>query len=56
MAHSHAGCTARIEESFANPKPADKAPGVDEYTLDLLAEKVGQVLDERERRKKRVER
>jgi len=39
---------ARLEESFSG---AAAAP-IDEHTLDLFAEKVGQVLDERERRRK----
>jgi hypothetical protein len=40
---------ARLEESFSkDPAPAIQ---VDPYTLDLFAEKVGQVLDERERKR-----
>ncbi|CAG4919204.1 Arc family DNA-binding protein [Paraburkholderia saeva] len=42
---------ARLEESFGGQK-AEKAPPIDEYTLDLFAEKVGQVLDTREKKKK----
>ena len=48
---TNAEVVARLEESFARSKPADKAPAVDEYTLDLFAEKVGQVLDEREKKR-----
>lgn len=36
----------RLEESFAS----NPAPHVDEHTLDLFAERVGQVLDERDRK------
>ncbi|MGF6781119.1 Arc family DNA-binding protein [Paraburkholderia sp. GAS334] len=39
---------ARLEESFTGG-----AAPIDEHTLDLFAEKVGQVLDEREKKKKR---
>ena len=42
---------ARLEQTFAWAKPSEKAPVVDEYTLDLFAEKVGQVMDEREKRR-----
>jgi uncharacterized protein (DUF1778 family) len=42
---------ARLEESFDLGKGAN-APLIDDRTLDLFAEKVGQVLDEREKRKK----
>lgn len=38
---------ARLEGSFEN----SSAPQVDDRTLDLFAEKVGQVLDEREKRR-----
>jgi hypothetical protein len=40
---------ARLEESFSkDPAPVTH---VDPYTLDLFAEKVGQVLDEREKKR-----
>ncbi|MDQ7975905.1 Arc family DNA-binding protein [Paraburkholderia sp. SARCC-3016] len=40
---------ARLEESFSkDPAPVTQ---VDPYTLDLFAEKVGQVLDEREKKR-----
>jgi uncharacterized protein (DUF1778 family) len=42
---------ARLEESFTATKHAEKAPPIDEHTLDLFAEKVGQVLDEREKKR-----
>lgn len=54
---TNAEVVARLEESFTGPKAAEKAPAVDEYTLDLFAGKVGevmgQVLDERDKRRKR---
>lgn len=50
---TNAEVVARLEETFASTRGADKAPPVDEHTLDLFAEKVGQVLDEREKKKKR---
>lgn len=40
---------ARLEESFTGG-----ASPIDEHTLDLFAEKVGQVLDEREKKKKKT--
>ncbi|WP_311769730.1 Arc family DNA-binding protein [Burkholderia sp. Bp9090] len=40
----------RLEDSVTNAG-AGKAPVVDEYTLDLFAEKVGQVLDAREKKR-----
>lgn len=43
----------RLEESLEAIGGARKAIQVDEHTLDLFAEKVGQVLDERERKKRR---
>jgi hypothetical protein len=43
---------ARLEESFSLENGAN-APSIDDRTLDLFAEKVGQVLDERDRRRKR---
>lgn len=52
---TNAEVVARLEESFSGAKPAEKTAAVDEYTLDLfadkVAEKVGQVLDEREKRR-----
>jgi hypothetical protein len=45
---------SRLEESFASSRPADTAPAIDEYTLDLFAEKVGKVLDERDKRRKKT--
>ncbi|WP_233882078.1 Arc family DNA-binding protein [Paraburkholderia flagellata] len=42
---------ARLEESFGSDAPAAQT-AVDDRTLDLSAEKVGQVLDEREKRRK----
>lgn len=45
----NAEVVARLEESFEKPK-AVPAP-VDDRTLDLFAEKVGDVLDEREKRR-----
>ncbi|RAS38298.1 Arc family DNA-binding protein [Paraburkholderia bryophila] len=41
----NAEVVARLEESFN----AGSTPPIDEHTLDLFAEKVGQVLDEREK-------
>lgn len=41
---------ARLEESFGLERGAVGA--VDDRTLDLFAEKVGQVLDERDKRRK----
>jgi Arc-like DNA binding domain len=38
---------ARLEDSFS----MTPAPAVDEHTLDLFAEKVGQVLDERDKKR-----
>jgi len=49
---TNAEVVARLEETFNNQKGADKVPAIDEHTLDLFAEKVGQVMDERERRRK----
>lgn len=40
---------ARLEDSFSTTP----APTVDEHTLDLFAEKVGQVLDERDARRRK---
>jgi hypothetical protein len=40
----------RLEESV-EAATVGKMPTVDEYTLDLFAEKVGQVLDEREKKR-----
>lgn len=48
----NAEVVARLEESFAGQK-TEKSAQVDEYTLDLFADKVGQVLDERDKKKKR---
>ena len=39
----------RLEASFA-----EKSPVIDDRTLDLFADKVGQVLDARDKRKKRA--
>lgn len=44
----NAEVVARLEDSFAGTAGAP----IDEHTLDLFAEKVGQVLDEREKRRK----
>jgi hypothetical protein len=41
---------ARLEESFERELGVLRQP-VDDQTLDLFAEKVGQVLDEREKRR-----
>jgi Arc-like DNA binding domain len=38
---------ARLEDSFS----MTPAPAVDEHTLDLFAERVGQMLDKRDKRK-----
>lgn len=46
----NAEVVARLDGSFSSA--ADKA-AVDDRTLDLFAEKVGQVLDERDKRDKR---
>jgi predicted transcriptional regulator len=43
----NAEVVARLEESFTGGAAAP----IDEHTLDLFAEKVGQVLDEREKRR-----
>ncbi|ARL55947.1 Arc family DNA-binding protein [Burkholderia pseudomallei] len=43
---------ARLEASLESAESAPR-PSVDDRTLDLFAEKVGQVLDEREKRSKR---
>ncbi|MFM0059210.1 Arc family DNA-binding protein [Paraburkholderia phytofirmans] len=43
----NAEVVSRLQESFA-----DRTSPVDEHTLDLFAEKVGQVLDERAKRRK----
>ncbi|MFM0128770.1 hypothetical protein [Paraburkholderia sediminicola] len=43
---------ARLEESFDSEKSAS-APQIDDRTLDLFAEKVGQVLDEREKKREK---
>jgi plasmid stability protein len=43
----NAEVVARLEESFTGPSAAP----IDEHTLDLFAEKVGQVLDEREKKR-----
>lgn len=43
---------ARLEESFALDRGATGP--IDDRTLDLFAEKVGQVLDEREKRRKKT--
>jgi hypothetical protein len=45
----NAEVVARLEESFAGA-----ASPIDEHTLDLFAEKVSQVLDERDKRRKKV--
>ncbi|OAJ61494.1 hypothetical protein A6V36_24285 [Paraburkholderia ginsengiterrae] len=44
----NAEVVARLEESFTGG-----AAPIDEHTLDLFAEKVGQVLDEREKKKRK---
>ncbi|PRY03791.1 Arc family DNA-binding protein [Paraburkholderia sp. BL25I1N1] len=46
----NAEVVARLEESFSG---AVTGP-IDEHTLDLFAEKVGQVLDERDKRRKKA--
>jgi hypothetical protein len=43
----NAEVVSRLQESFT-----DGASPIDEHALDLFAEKVGQVLDEREKRRK----
>jgi hypothetical protein len=43
---------ARLEESFDSERGAGP-PLIDDRTLDLFAEKVGQVLDEREKDKRK---
>ncbi|WP_118179727.1 Arc family DNA-binding protein [Paraburkholderia phosphatilytica] len=45
----NAEVVARLDDSFDSP-PAAATP-VDDRTLDLFAEKVGQVLDERDKRR-----
>ncbi|CAE6971634.1 hypothetical protein R69608_07647 [Paraburkholderia nemoris] len=47
----NAEVVVRLEESLGAVGGARKAIQVDEHTLDLFAEKVGQVLDEREKRR-----
>lgn len=44
----------RLEESVEPPKRRAKPAPIDEHTLDLFAEKVGQVLDQREGKKKKA--
>lgn len=44
----------RLEESLGPVGGARKTIQVDEYTLDLFAEKVGQVMDERDKRRKKA--
>lgn len=41
----------RLEESLGSAGGGQTAAQVDEHTLDLFAEKVGQVLDEREKKR-----
>lgn len=41
----------RLEESVENDGPPVRSTPIDTRTLDLFAEKVGQVLDEREKRR-----
>ena len=41
----------RLEESLGSAGGAQSPNHVDEHTLDLFAEKVGQVLDEREKKR-----
>lgn len=43
----NAEVVARLEDSFDSAEP----PRADDRTLDLFAEKVGQVLDEREKKR-----
>lgn len=43
----------RLEESVGDAQPSTRATMIDDRTLDLFAEKVGQVLDERDKRDKR---
>jgi len=50
---TNAEVVARLEQTFAWDKQSAKAPVVDEYTLDLFAEKVGQVMDDREKKRAR---
>jgi hypothetical protein len=42
----------RLEESLGGSGGAQTSAHIDEHTLDLFAEKVGRVLDEREKRRK----
>lgn len=44
----NAEVVVRLKESLGATSSSKKAAQVDEYTLDLFAEKVGQVLNERE--------
>ena len=46
----------RLEESLGGAGGTQTTLHVDEHTLDLFAEKVGQVLDEREKKKQKAER
>jgi Arc-like DNA binding domain len=46
---TNAEVVARLEQTFIWAKQSEKTPVVDEYTLDLFAEKVGQVMDKREK-------
>ena len=47
----NAEVVVRLEESLGATGSDKKATQVDDYTLDLFAEKVGQVLDEREKKR-----
>lgn len=47
----NAEVVVRLEESLGGADGAQASARVDEHTLDLFAEKVGQVLDERERKR-----
>jgi hypothetical protein len=49
----NAEVVVRLEESLGGAADAQMSAHIDEHTLDLFAEKVGQVLDEREKKRKR---
>jgi hypothetical protein len=44
----------RLEESIGPAALRGRATQIDDRTLDLFAEKVGQVLDQREKKRKKV--
>lgn len=50
----NAEIVSRLHDSLAAGKATAKVVKVDEHALGLFAEKVGQVLDEREKRRKKT--